>query len=126
MSKTDFKVEVEKPNTLIFRYYPDTEATKDNMEIRIKFPKEYQSLLEDANFIESIQALMLHMISTLELQMNENEFLDELIQIASLREVLYEKSLEVIQNAVKKYLGSSLHNVTSPRQRYNNFILEIL
>jgi len=123
----DFEVHVKKPDKLIMTYYPNGEKNeKDRIEFQITFPKEYRRLLEDANFLEGTQALILHLISTLELQMNENEFLPELIEIASLREVLYNKTLEIIQEAIDKHLSNSIYSAIPKNQRYNNFLLEIV
>ncbi|MGD9697546.1 hypothetical protein [Acinetobacter sp.] len=122
----EFRVFVDEDNTLVVAYdvcsEPEFNAENDEplaLEFRFRLPGSYEQLIADAQFIDSIKALMLHILSVTPFHVDEHLYLKELGDIMSMRQALYNRTCDLIDKVLEQ-------DETASGQIYNNFMFDFI
>jgi hypothetical protein len=106
---------------------------KDCVIANIKFPEVYAHLLKDGTFVSGLEAMLLHLTSTLFLEDDVENNGEALLEIHELRQKLYDRTLEIVEEAARKALdrhymtGEELEKILNKKKnRFNSFTAEIL
>ena len=131
MNDLDYKV--ENGDTLIVFYDLRAEDEQDLppaiCEFRMKLPKEYKILLQDAIFVESVQALFYHLVAMFPLQLEDKEYIEEIVGVADLRRQLIKGTRDIIDAAIARDESEDTAKVEVPLPKnkfYNNIMLDLI